>query len=381
MRFFHYILLFLGFVGNAQTALYNQGNLRIHEEGQLGFHTNLINDGIFDENMGLAGFYGTTTPITISGALVPVLFDVEIVHDAGVQLNTSLSVANNTSFVVGDFRTPRPTPDIYYSFLQDAFYSGDSDFSKIEGYASAINQQNFTFPVGDVAQLRPLVLNSNGTNILAKCAYFYEDPNSPSTFPGFNTSIKPRTILGISTSEFWRLEGSVPSRVTLNWNPRSNLAALTADVNTITIMGWSKTANQWVSLGRESFAGDLTQGIVSSAVFIPDEYEVLTFGSADEPEEFLTLDNYLISPNGDGINDVLIIPELDQSPNNTLEIYDRMGLKVFEMINYRDEFTGISNVDNFVLRREIGLPEGLYYYIISMDDLGLIFQGFLFLDR
>jgi gliding motility-associated-like protein len=265
--------------------------------------------------------------------------------------------------------------------LQDAFYSGDSDFSKIEGYASAINQQNFTFPVGDVAQLRPLVLNSNGTNILAKCAYFYEDPNSPSTFPGFNTSIKPRTILGISTSEFWRLEGSVPSRVTLNWNPRSNLAALTADVNTITIMGWSKTANQWVSLGRESFAGDLTQGIVSSAVFIPDEYEVLTFGSADEPEEFLTLDNYLISPNGDGINDVLIIPELDQSPNNTLEIYDRMGLKVFEMINYRDEFAGISNVDNFVLRREIGLPEGLYYYIISMDDLGLIFQGFLFLDR
>jgi gliding motility-associated-like protein len=235
--------------------------------------------------------------------------------------------------------------------------------------------------VGDVAQLRPLILTSNSTNIQVKCAYFFEDPNSPSTFPAFNTAIKPRTVNGVSTREFWRLEGTVPSRVTLSWNPRSDLAALTGDVNTITIMGWSKTGNQWLNLGRESVAGDLSQGIVSSAIFVPDDFEVITFGSAAIAEEFLTLDDFFLSPNGDGINDVLEIIELEQSPNNSIQIYDRMGLKVFDMINYRNEFTGISNVDNLVLNREIGLPEGLYYYIISMDDLGLTFQGFLFLDR
>ncbi len=380
MRKFCYILLGIGLLANGQTALYNSGNLRIHEEGQIGFHTNLINDGPFDENLGLTGFYGTEL-ITISGALSPILYDMELLNDRGVQLNTSLAVTNNTSFMVGDLITPRASPGINYNFLQNATHIGENNSSKVEGYAMISGKQDFSFPVGDVTQLRPLVINSNGSNAIALCAYFYEDPNNPSTFPGFNTAIKPRSIFGISTTEFWRLEGSVLSRVTLSWNPRSNISGLTADVNSITIMGWSKAADQWVNLGRETLAGDLSQGIVSSAPFVPDDYEVLTFGSADVPEEFLTLDNFYLSPNGDGVNDFLDIPELEQSPNNSLEIYDRRGLRVFQMINYQDEFTGISNVDNLILNREIGLPEGLYFYIISMDDLGLEFQGFLFLER
>lgn len=367
-------------MANGQTALYNSGNLRIHEEGQIGFHTNLINDGPFDENLGLTGFYGTEL-ITISGALSPILYDMELLNDRGVQLNTSLAVTNNTSFMVGDIITPRASPGINYNFLQNATHIGENNSSKVEGYAMISGKQDFSFPVGDVTQLRPLVINSNGSNAIALCAYFYEDPNNPSTFPGFNTAIKPRSIFGISTTEFWRLEGSVLSRVTLSWNPRSNISSLTGDVNSITIMGWSKSADQWVNLGRETLAGDLSQGIVSSAPFVPDDYEVLSFGSADEPEEFLTLDNFYLSPNGDGVNDFLEIPELEQSPNNSLEIYDRRGLRVFQMINYQDEFIGISNVDNMILNREIGLPEGLYFYIISMDDLGLEFQGFLFLER
>ncbi len=380
MKISYIIWLFFWFSATGQTALYNSGNLRIHEEGTLGFHTDLINDGPFDENSGLAGFYGSDL-ITVSGALAPILYDVEIFNSSGVLLNTSLAVANNTDFFLGDFVSPRNNPSVSYSYLQNAFSTGASDDSKVDGYASLSGQQNFTFPVGDDAQLRPLIMDSNGVNSLALCAYFFEDPNNPSTFPAFNTGIKPRNIFGVSTVEFWRLEGSVLSRVTLAWNPRSNLAGLTADVNSITVMGWSKASSQWVNLGRESLAGDLDNGIVRSAPFIPDDYEILTFGSADEPEELLALEDYYLSPNGDGINDFLEIPELELSPNNRLEIYDRRGLKVFQMDNYRDEFTGISNVDNMVLNRNIGLPEGLYFYIVSMEDLGLNFQGFLFLER
>ena len=62
-------LIFLYYSVNicAQTALYNSGNLQIHQDGQLGLHTNLINDGILDQNLGLAGFYGDA-PLTASGA-------------------------------------------------------------------------------------------------------------------------------------------------------------------------------------------------------------------------------------------------------------------------------------------------------------------------
>jgi gliding motility-associated-like protein len=290
-------------------------------------------------------------------------------------------VLNNTNFIAGDFTTPRAQTDVFYHFIQEAFYVGDSDASKVDGYATVTEQQSFTFPVGDAAQLRPLILNSESSNPLAKCAYFLEDPDNPSAFPPFDTEIRPRTIGGISGVEFWRLEGSVPSTITLSWNSRSNMGDLVTEVDQIIIMGWNKSAGSWLPLGKLALGGDLGMGFVSSETFVPDEYEVITFGSLAEPEDILTLDNYLLTPNGDGINDVLVVPEMEQSPNNSIRIYDRYGLKVFEMVNYTDEFGGVSNVNNVVIDREKGLPEGIYFYLISLDDLDLNDQGFLYLER
>ncbi|MEL6917775.1 MAG: gliding motility-associated C-terminal domain-containing protein [Bacteroidota bacterium] len=381
MRNFTYIsLLLLGFMGQAQTALYNSGNIRIHENGRLGFHTNLINNASFDENLGLAGFYGNNL-IGVSGAFMPIFFDVEIANDTGLELFTGINVENNTNFVSGDVITPRNTSAIFYNFLQQAFYVGDSDASKIDGYASVTQQQSFTFPVGDTQQLRPLILNSSAVNQQARCAYFLEDPNNPSTFTPFNTEQKVREIGTVSTTEFWRLEGNVSSTISLSWNARSNLGAIAEDVNNITIVGWNISANRWVRLGNEAIGGDLTSGFVSSENFVPDDYAIVTFGSSAVPEELLTLDNYYLSPNNDGVNDVLVIPELELSPNNSLKIYDRFGLKVFDMVNYTNEFDGISNVNNFVIGRDNGLPEGVYFYLVSLDDLGFNYQGFLYLDR
>ncbi|MBT8286102.1 MAG: gliding motility-associated C-terminal domain-containing protein, partial [Flavobacteriaceae bacterium] len=149
-------LLTMGFT-YSQTALYNSGNLRIHQEGQLGFHTDLVNDGPFDENVGLTGFYGTE-PITISGALNPVLYDVEVVNDSGIWLETSLGVDNNTNFIAGDIITPRNNPAVHYSFFQNALTIGENNGSKVEGYAMLSGQGDFSFPVGDQAQLRPLAI-------------------------------------------------------------------------------------------------------------------------------------------------------------------------------------------------------------------------------
>lgn len=376
------IMALLGSVGAAaQTALYNSGNIRIHQEGQLGFHTDLINDSAFDENLGLAGFYGGA-PLTVSGAFIPLFFDVELANDNGVLLQVGLDNANNTNFISGDFLTPRNQSDVTYNFLPDAFYVGEGNFSKVNGYAEVISQQNFTFPIGDNQQLRPLILNSEGVNPSAKCAYFLEDPNNPISFnEGFDTENRPRDMGAISTVEFWRLVGNVSSTISISWNERSNMGALTDDISTIIPVGWNKSTGRWERLGEGTAVGDLDQGFVVSAPFIPDNYEILTFGALGEPTDILDLDNYLITPNGDGLNDFLTIPELDQSPNNILRIYDRNGLKVFEKRNYVNEFNGFSNVDNMVIAREKGLPIGIYFYIVSMEDLNLDFQGFLYLSR
>lgn len=63
------------------------------------------------------------------------------------------------------------------------------------------------------------------------------------------------------------------------------------------------------------------------------------------------------SPNGDGINDVWNIPLLESYPDNTVEIFNRAGQKVFESKGYKIPFDG-----NF---QNKPLPVGVYYYIIA----------------
>lgn len=366
---------------NAQSALYNIGNLEVHNGGQLGLHTNLINDGILDDNLGLVGFYGDV-PLTVSGAFAPTFFDLEIANTNNVVLTTGINTLNTTNFVTGNFETPRTFTDSYLNFVFDAASTNSSDISKVDGYAAITNKQNFTFPVGDAVQLRPLVLNSEDVNQFAKCAYFFESANSPSTFSSFSTSSKGDLIDLVSAAEFWRLEGTVPSTVQLSWNERSAIPQLTDDPTTLIVVGWSKATNQWESLAGASAVGDITQGFVSSQSFVPDNYEILTLASSlGEPQEVITVDNYLVTANGDGNNDSLIIPELEQSPNNSLQIFDRFGLKVFEMENYTDEFRGFANTGTVVMGKDKGLPSGVYFFVVEMKDVKLDFQGFLYLTR
>jgi gliding motility-associated-like protein len=364
----------------AQTALYNGGNLQLHGGG-MGFHTNLINDGSFDQNQGLVGFYGNSA-LTISGAFMPVFYDMELFNPNGVSLEVAVGVSNTLNFVEGDVFTPHNLRDIYLNFLQEAIPVNERDVAKINGYAAVTDQSSFSFPVGDAAQLRPLVMNAEAVGPLAKCAYFLEDPNNPSSFPiSFNTTLTSSEVNLVSTIEFWSLQSNVPTTITLQWNPRSNLNALTDDVTKIGIVGWNNAANSWVSLGNVGLSGNLSNGFVSSESFVPDEYAVITFGSLPLPTEVLTLDNYYLTPNGDGTNDFLVIPEMVDSPNNSIKIFDRFGLKVFEMENYAGEFNGFPNVDNLVVDQKQGLPAGVYFYLVTLKDLQMDFQGFLYLRR
>ena len=360
----------------AQTALYNAGNIRIHEGGNLGIHTNLINDSSFSENQGLAGFYGNQN-LEVSGAFAPIFFDLEIVNAQGVFLTTTVGVENNANFVEGDFQTSRIGADAFLDFASNSFYSGEGDLSKVDGYAAYSGASTFTFPTGDEQQLRTLRLNASGGIDFAKCAYFFQNPDTD----GWNTGIRTETLANISQQEFWKLEGNTLGTVTLSWNPRSNMGAIAPDLSYITLVGWNISQRQWISLGSTFVSGDLNSGTISSVAFVPDDYAAITFGSLAEPEELLVLDNYWLSPNNDGINDVLIIPELELSPNNLLQIFDRNGIRVFQQENYRDEFEGLANTGSWVINPEQGLPTGIYYYTADLYDLDLRYQGYLYLER
>ena len=371
----------MSFCAQAQSALHHYGDMQIHAGAQVGFHTSFINDGPFDQNLGAVGFYGSSF-LNIQGSVAPVFYDFEIFSDNGVILNVAANATNSVNFISGDIRSNKSLQEIYFGFLADALYNGESDVSKVNGYALMTNQQAYSFPVGDAVQLRPLILNSNSVNLTAKCAYFFENPNAPLSFSQlFDTGERERQLDLVNTREFWRVEGSVPSTVTLSWNLRSEIANLTEETENLLVVGWNKALREWSILGNSAVSGDASNGIITSGTFVPDDYDIITIGSLLVPQDRLTIDNFYLSPNGDGINDALVIEELALSSQNELKIYDRNGLLVFQKENYTNEFTGISNVDNLVINREAGLPGGVYFYIVNMYDLGYEFQGFLYLAQ
>ncbi len=380
MRLLPAILLLAATAAHAQPALSHFGGMQLHQGAQVGLYSNLINQAPLDQNLGLLGFYGVV-PQRVGGSFAPRFFDVEIANDAGVDLDQMLEVENNLNFIDGDFRTDRFLTEQYVSLLQNAFTVGESNLSKVDGFVRAVEQTEIVFPVGDASQLRPLTYQPTGRVPVTRCAYFREDPTD-SPYVGFlDPDLKPRNIEAISRVEYWRLEGSVGGTVTVSWNAQSNLGAIATDVNQIVLIGWNKPGGRWIPLGTASVAGDLTGGFAISEVFNPDEFVLITFGSLGVAEEVFDLPNYYLSPNGDGLNDFLVIEELVDSPNNELRIYDRRGLLVFEASNYQSTFNGFSNTDNLVLDREAGLPEGVYFYIVRLLDLGTEYQGFLYLNR
>ena len=374
-------LVLCGFISSAQDAVHNFGTIRLHDNAQVGFHMDLTNDGIFFDNLGLVGFYNSIVPLTVSGSSIPVFYDTEFMVDNDLYMDIGIAVLNNANFISGNVITSRTDPFTYLNFANDAFYTGTADPNKVDGYAAVTNNDSFIFPIGDQSRVRSLTISSLAINAVASAAYFFENPGVASTFPtAFDPSIKANMDLSVSTIEFWDLEGTIPSNVTLSWDNSSNVSSFVDDLDNIRVMGWSKALDLWVDLGNTDQTGDFSNGTVTSGVFVPNDYDVITLGGNinDTPGNVVDLGNFILSPNNDGINDTLTIEGLELSPNNTMRIYNRYGILVYERENYDNSFDGKSNV-SMVIKQPDGLAAGVYFYIIDLQDLGQAHQGYLYI--
>ncbi|RBN50164.1 gliding motility-associated C-terminal domain-containing protein, partial [Flavobacterium psychrolimnae] len=144
-----------------------------------------------------------------------------------------------------------------------------------------------------------------------------------------------------------------------------------------------------LSLGDKTFEyrineGDCPRNIVLT-VNINDDCIVLGCGDIKVHNAF--------SPNGDGINEVFVIDNIDDTacyPENTVEIYNRWGVLVFETKNYNNQsnnFEGISR-GRTTVNQSSGLPTGTYFYILnysSIDGNGKVeikkLDGYLYLTK
>jgi gliding motility-associated-like protein len=76
----------------------------------------------------------------------------------------------------------------------------------------------------------------------------------------------------------------------------------------------------------------------------------------------------LITPDGNGKNDTWIITNIENYPQAVVSLFDIHGRLIFSTSNYQNNWDGRnSNGDT--------LPDGTYYYIISLDNNSHVYKG------
>ena len=93
-----------------------------------------------------------------------------------------------------------------------------------------------------------------------------------------------------------------------------------------------------------------------------------------------------ISLNGDNQNDYFHVEGIEKYPNNTVRIYNKEGLKVFDIIGYdnkKQSFKGFTQ-GNIAIKKSLELPTGTYFYFIEYTDESRRLQrkiGWLYLRK
>ena len=81
----------------------------------------------------------------------------------------------------------------------------------------------------------------------------------------------------------------------------------------------------------------------------------------------------MISPDGDGTNDLLRINCIEDYPNNSLQIFDRYGNEVFTANGYDNSWMGTGKNGD--------LPKGTYFYILDLGDGTEVQKGWIQIIR
>jgi len=81
----------------------------------------------------------------------------------------------------------------------------------------------------------------------------------------------------------------------------------------------------------------------------------------------------VITPNNDGMNDLLRIPCVASDPKSQLKVFNRWGDLVYETASYRNDWGGTYKGNP--------LPNGTYFYLLQMDTKGDAMQGYFTIVR
>ena len=258
-----------------------------------------VNDGRYVALTGatdvFAGAGGSGGAQELSGAVAPTFFNLQLNNGAanftssnaaGLRVAGVLTFANAYTITP---RTPATNAAGAVHFLPRASYAGitsGDDARFIDGYAMKIGSGNFTLPVGQAGDQRPVLLTNDGlpANLDSVAVAWFSGSAGTTPDPSDANATHSLTSLGtgvsaVSDRGFWdwvRPTTSGDVSVTVSMPAQSATLALASRLR---LVGWNGT--QWVALGSAG-AGALTEGQLLSGT-VPAGITALAVGAASNP--------------------------------------------------------------------------------------------------
>ena len=372
----------------------NKSDAQFVNDGNVFVFKNWINNGIVtftsSEN-GKTHFIGQDLQ-RIEGAGITnfqnVIFD-NISDLVPFQLGAVVAINKKAEFLNGIIDCDAENGEMIFN--ETAIHVNASDISFVDGKVQKKGNTLFEYPIGDDLYFRPSYSEGETNGNVYTAQYFYKNSGE-----NYNHSSKDPTIGFINNTEYWTVTkeyGGEKLVLSLTMDSRttpSEFFNLSSDKEAV-IVRWDVSSGKWVKEGGvtsdkmpDAILGAQYTQLVTSEV---KGYGIFTIAITDKKEPLdkdLVVYNAL-SPNGDGINDTFHIKGIDEYPDNTVEIYNRWGVKVFETRGYNETdnvFAGYSD-GRATMNRNEKLPTGTYFYILkySKGNVAKERTGYLYINN
>lgn len=336
-------------------------------DGEFIVYSNYNNDGLVtfssNENSGLTNFNGSRAAQVISGSEPSKFYNIRFENrntQPAFLLSTEISVHGISNFIDGI--VSNTNSDHAVVFEENANHDNANDESHINGYVKRNGNKEIQFPTGDGGFFRPSTISQTKlSGNIFKSKYLFENSNARNPH-----TQKEDLIDVIDANEYWEFESNqstVDVALTLTWSSSTTPNEVTReeDYRSLAIVSWDEAQAKWIAY---TSAVDKQNETVTAAVNKSGIFTLAKVKLAN-PDDVVVYN--AVSPNGDGFNDYFNITGLDKFTDNSLIIYNRYGVKVYEASSYGlngNWFRGISEGRATVNKAE-GLPTGTYFYILK----------------
>ncbi|OXA99251.1 gliding motility-associated C-terminal domain-containing protein [Flavobacterium pectinovorum] len=380
---------------NALLSVYmdydNESSGNFINDGEVYIFNNWANNGTVsysNSSLGKTFFAGSQEQLIVGSKIANfqnIIFN-NLTSLVPFQLKTTIAVGDNTDFKNGIINAAEFNGKMIFN--ENASHSNVGNQSFVDGMVEKKGDVAFQFPVGDELYFRPSY-HAAGSSVQNAYTTQYFFQNSNDLYPH---SSKDETIVTINDAEYWKItqdngEENIVLSLTLNSDTTPSAFFNENPDTQLAIVRWDASLSKWINDGGEVSDPASTENFSKLLTAQVGGYGIFTMAIVKkvkpEPDDLIVYN--AVSPNGDGINDTFHIKGIAKYPDNTVEIYNRWGVKVYDAKSYNESdimFGGYSD-GRVTVKRGDKLPTGTYFYILKYNNgvKGIQKSGYLYINN